>query len=193
MGETSQTLRGRFNNHRNRLKKLCGLYIYQHFNSDSHTLEDMCIAPIEEVVLDHNDTMTLSSKRMQREEYWYRELCTVFPYGLNDNVKGIGNVSSKIGEGLVVYSLFNRHKRKYRKRSQKRHRKKVIEEEVNTKLQGILSTYKSVCFNNNFREYVSLGSRPPPFRARLNYAHAYAANIRRRGLEPRLGIRYEST
>ena len=23
----------------------------------------------------------------------------------------------------------------------------------------------------------SLGSRPPPFRARLNYAHAYAANI----------------
>ena len=113
----------------------------------------MCIAPIEEVVLDHNDTMTLSSKRMQREEYWYRELCTVFLYGLNDNVKGVGNVSSKIGEGLVVYSLFNRHKRKYRKRSQKRHRKKVIEEEVNTKLQGILSTYKSVCFN--FREYVT--------------------------------------
>ena len=26
---------------------------------------------------------------------------------------------------------------------------------------------------------VSLGYRPPPFRARLNYAHAYAANIRR--------------
>ena len=24
----------------------------------------------------------------------------------------------------------------------------------------------------------SLGSRPPPFRARLNYAHVYAANIR---------------
>ena len=75
----------------------------------------------------------------------------MFPYGLNDNVKGVRNVSSKIGEGLVV---FNRHKRKYRKRSQKRHRKKVIEEDVNTKLQGILSTYKSVCFNNNFREYV---------------------------------------
>ena len=56
---------------------------------------------------------------MQREEYWYRELCTVFPYGLNDNVKGVGNVSSKIGEGLVVYSLFNRHNRKYRKEVRK--------------------------------------------------------------------------
>ena len=43
----------------------------------AYTLEDMCIAAIEEVVLDHNDAMTLSSKRMQREEYWYRELCTV--------------------------------------------------------------------------------------------------------------------
>ena len=51
--------------------------------------------------------------------------------------------------------------------------------------------------------YASLGSRPPPFRTRLNYAHAYAANIRRMwkawaetsrdarnggGLEPRLYI-----
>ena len=30
VGETSQIRRGRFNNHGNRLKKLCGLYIYQH-------------------------------------------------------------------------------------------------------------------------------------------------------------------
>ena len=39
VGETSQTLRNRFNNHRNRLKQLCGLYLYHHFNSDSLTLE----------------------------------------------------------------------------------------------------------------------------------------------------------
>ena len=32
VGETSQTLRKRLNNHRNRLKQLCGLYLYQHFN-----------------------------------------------------------------------------------------------------------------------------------------------------------------
>ena len=32
-----------------------------------------------------------------------------------------------------------------------------------------------------FSSRSSLGSRPPPFRARLNYAHAYAANIRRTG------------
>ena len=33
VGKTSQTLRSRINNHRNRLKRMCELYIYQHFCS----------------------------------------------------------------------------------------------------------------------------------------------------------------
>ena len=37
VGETSQTLRCRFNNHRSRLKQLCGLYLYHNFSSDGHT------------------------------------------------------------------------------------------------------------------------------------------------------------
>ena len=84
--ETSQTLRCRFNNHRSRLKQLCGLYLYHHFSSDDHTLDDISIMPIEEVVLEPSDVISLPSKRLQREEYWYRELCTIHPYGLNDNV-----------------------------------------------------------------------------------------------------------
>ena len=102
VGETSQTLRGRFNNHRNRLKQLCGLYLYHHFNSDGHSLDDINIMPTEEVVLEQTDGMTLPSKRLQRGEYWYRELCSVYPYGLNDNVRGVGNVS-KSGERLIVH------------------------------------------------------------------------------------------
>ena len=38
--------------------------------------------------------------RLGREDYWCRELCTYYPYGLNDNVRGIGNISKK--PGLVV-------------------------------------------------------------------------------------------
>ena len=60
-------------------------------------MDDISIMPIEEVVLELNNVIFLPSKRLQREEYWYRELCTVYPYGLNDNVKGVGNVSSRIG------------------------------------------------------------------------------------------------
>ena len=75
---------------------ICGLYLYHHFSSDGHTLDDISIMPIEEVVLKPNDVISLPNKRLQREEYWYRELCTVYPYGLNDNVKGVGNVLAEL-------------------------------------------------------------------------------------------------
>ena len=68
-------------------------------------MDDISIMPIEEVVLEPNDGISLPSERLQREEYWYRELCTVYPYGLNDIVKGVGNVSSRTDDGLVVYEL----------------------------------------------------------------------------------------
>ena len=99
VGKTTQTLRCRFNNHRNRLKQLCDLYL---FNSDGHGLEDLCIMPIEEVVVNSNETVTLASKLAQREEFWYREICSIYPYGLNDNVRKFGNISKRLGKGMVV-------------------------------------------------------------------------------------------
>ena len=47
-------------------------------------MDDISIMPIEEVVLEPNDVISLPSKRLQGEEYWYQELCTVYPYGLNE-------------------------------------------------------------------------------------------------------------
>ena len=68
--------------------------------------DDISIMPIEEVVAEPIDGVTLACKRLQREEFWYRELGTVFSYGLNDSVKGVGNVSSRTDDSLVVYTLF---------------------------------------------------------------------------------------
>ena len=97
------------------MKQLCGLYLYHHFSSDGHALDDISIMPIEEVVfLESSYVKKISSKRLQREGYWYRELCTVYPYGLNDNVKGVGNVSSRSDDGLVVYEFLISKKRKFR-------------------------------------------------------------------------------
>ena len=86
VGETGQSLRKRLNNHRNRLKKLSCQYLYKHFNSDGHTEDDINIVPIEEVELTPTDKISLSANRLEREDFWYRKLCTVYPYGLNDNV-----------------------------------------------------------------------------------------------------------
>ena len=96
VGETGQSLRKRLNNHRNRLKHLSCQYLYQHFNSDRHTEDDISIIPIEEVKLTLTDKISLSAKRLEREYFWYRKLCTVYPYGFNNNVRKVGNVSKLV-------------------------------------------------------------------------------------------------
>ena len=112
VGETSQPLRNRMNNHRQRLKQLSDLFLYQHFCSDGHSEDDIAIMPIEEVYLRQGENISLASKRLQREEHWYRELASIYPYGLNDNVRKLGNVSRKNEDSVVIWSLFNRIPRK---------------------------------------------------------------------------------
>ena len=92
VGETGQTLRKRLNNHRNRLRNLTNLYLYHHFNLDGHSEEDIAIMLIEEITTSDKDTCSLSSKRLEREDYWCRELCTFCPY---DNVRKVGNISKQ--------------------------------------------------------------------------------------------------
>ena len=73
---------------------------------------------------------------------WYRELCTIYPYGLNDNVKGVGNVSKSDGE-LIVYPLFNKSERKFRKRKPHRRRRRVTSNEVSEQIKSVVFGYKS--------------------------------------------------
>ena len=145
VGKTSQTLRSRLNNHRNRLKQLCDLYLYNHFNSDGHSITDLNIMPIEEVVLTADDNLTLVSKLLTREEHWIKELGS---YGLNDNIRNLGTISKTLGQGLVVYSVFNKHHRKYRNKS------KVYNELIQEKVKEILLSCKSAFFTNSIRTYI---------------------------------------
>ena len=122
VGETSQALRSRMNNHRHKLNQMCDLFLYQHFCSNDHNEDDITIMPIE-VSLEEGECFSLASKRLQREEYWYKELATIYPYGLNDNVKNLGNISKKGTENVVVWSLFNEKPRKFKRRTQKQKKK----------------------------------------------------------------------
>ena len=81
--------------------------------------------------------INLTSKRLQREEYWW---CTVFPYCLNDNVKGLGNVSSKIDDSLVVYAKFER---KYKRRPAFRKKGKIGIDKIGVTLRNMLHEYVS--------------------------------------------------
>ena len=67
----------------------------------------MCIMPIEKID-DMGTKLASTSKRLEREDYWCRE-CTDYPYGLNDNVRGMGNIS-KMKTDMVVNRLFHKTK-----------------------------------------------------------------------------------
>lgn len=82
----------------------------------------MCIIPIEKIE-DMGSRSASTSKRLEWEGYWCTELYTYYPYGLNNNVRGVGNISKMKGE-LVVTILFHRNKRKYRVHKHHRRRKK---------------------------------------------------------------------
>ena len=77
--------------------------------------------------------------RGSTSHWWLGMSCpnTLVSYGLNDNVRGVGNVS-KSDERLIVYTLFNKQKRKFRKRRLQRKKRKVnvntVEEQLKSRL-----------------------------------------------------------
>ena len=113
------------------------------------TVADLRIMPIEEVVLNDRENLTLVSKLLDREEYWIKELCSIYPYGLNDNIRMLGNVYKH--SGVVVYSLFYR---KYRKRGAKRTKSKAYGIQVKECMKGLLLSYNSHQFSAIIYTYV---------------------------------------
>ena len=150
VGETGQTLRKRMNNHRASIKSLKPQFLYKHFTSDGHRLEDMVVQLIESIVVAPNERASNYSKRLEREEFWIRELKTAYPHGLNDNIRGVGNISKQNDE-FIVWKFFNKHP-KTRKRKSKRPNRKNTKKHTNPRdwLKNKLGNYKSMCFLHKY-------------------------------------------
>ena len=55
---------------------MCDLFLYQHFCSNGHSEDDIAIIAYRRSFF--RECMNLVSKRLQSEEYWYRELATIY-------------------------------------------------------------------------------------------------------------------
>ena len=74
--------------------------------------------------------------------------------GEHIHVKGVENVSSMSrSEDLIVYTLFNKHERKYRKRKPGRCRRKVVVNEVAEYVKCNVVKYKNINLTLNLRTY----------------------------------------
>ena len=75
--------------------------LYNHFDQQSH---DQCLNMmfrVIETIYHHTNNPKLSRPyRTDRDLFWIKQLGTAMPYGCNDNIKGIGNLSSP-GNGKI--------------------------------------------------------------------------------------------
>ena len=79
-------------------------------------MDDIRIQPIEHITQNPGETeRDITIRRLDRERFWMLELGTMYPYGLNDRLQHVGNVSqSSVRSRNNVLNLFNRHQRRKR-------------------------------------------------------------------------------
>ncbi len=104
-------------------------YLISHFNSNDHSVNDLCVQIIE--------SLDISQNLVERENFWIRFLNTAFPFGLNDNITGYGNISDGLDPlqkathpyfAIPVVSAKKRPSGTRKKRKSKQINVKVIEE-----------------------------------------------------------------
>ena len=77
VGETSQAIKRRMNNHRASIRNLQPQFLYKHFNSDGHSTDDIEIQPIEKIVSGSDNNASIHARRLEREDFGMRELKTI--------------------------------------------------------------------------------------------------------------------
>ena len=116
VGETKQKVSARLSGHRSSIKKHANTFIARHFNLPGHTMDDIRVQPIEHITRNPGETeKDITIRRLDRERFWMLELGTMYPYGLNDRLQHVGNVShSSVRSRHNVFNLFHRQQRRNR-------------------------------------------------------------------------------
>ena len=89
VGKTKQRLKQRYGGHKHCCKLKNDQILYKHFNTDCK-FENAKFCIIER---------TTENDLLSREDYWMKELMSVYPFGLNDQVTQVGNMT-KISPGF---------------------------------------------------------------------------------------------
>ena len=120
-----------------------------HFNQPGH---DRCLTMkvqiIEKIYHHTNSTMLSTPYRTDRELFWIKELSTAMHYGCNDNIKGVGNLSSPGCNEINVMSLFNTIPRTKRSHGHKRIQHPNLKSPLNQERYKILLMIYFLIYRN---------------------------------------------
>ena len=114
VGETKGQLRTRMSGHRSKVNNKGNQLLYRHFNLPDHSVLSMRVRILEKIYHPTNNPNLSTPFRRNREEHWIKHLNTAAPYGCNDNISSIGNLTSPGCQSVNVTSLFNGPQRRHR-------------------------------------------------------------------------------
>ncbi len=124
VGETKRSLRQRFGEHKNSVKKnVLNTLLVKHFNLNGHTYDDMTILVLHTI----DEGEYGKSKHTLCEDYYIRLLNTAYPFGLNDKIKGYGCATEICNPTLHKAQPYfcTKFKRKKRSRGMTRNRRRA--------------------------------------------------------------------
>ena len=117
------------NGHRSAIKKGGQSLVHRHFHQPNHSVDDMRVQILEKIYHSSGSPSLSTPLRRERELFWIKELGTAKPYGFNDQIKGVGTLSSTSYKKTNVYTLFNKHQRRKRSHGKRYYNKKVPQPE----------------------------------------------------------------
>ena len=89
VGLTSQKSRDRINQHIRHIRKNdLSTLLVKHFNNNDHDINDLKVS-----IIDYITGPAFEHELLELENYCIRTLNSMYPFGLNDNIKGFGNIS----------------------------------------------------------------------------------------------------
>ena len=63
-------------------------FLVKHFNENDHDINDLKVS-----VIDYITSPAFEQELLELENYWIKTLNSMYPFGLNDNIKGKGSAS----------------------------------------------------------------------------------------------------
>ena len=86
--------------------------LHRHFHQSNHSVDDMRVQILEKIYHSSGSPSLSTPLRRERELFWIKELGTAKPYGFNDQIKGVGTLSSTSCKKMNAYTLFKKHQRR---------------------------------------------------------------------------------
>ena len=141
VGKTKQKLKQRFSGHKHCCKKKQDQILYKHFNSDCK-FENAKFRVIDR---------TTDNDLLSREDYWMKKLMSVYPFGLNDQVAQVGNMTRQNFVNFDFIDPFYRYPETRRPRSHGI-RRNIKKTQLN--VDDVISDLKFIYNNYEVKKYI---------------------------------------